>query len=95
MKKVSVFANGSQYHKWTARNCERCAKSVNIWGTEDDWPTCEIEEALLLAYMDDGAVTPEIAWRMGYVPLTYTWACPEKKDEGVLAGTWGANTIEN
>lgn len=73
--KFYIFSSGSQYGDWVASNCERCAKyDVN------DLPTCEIDEALGLAYLDDGKVTPEIALRAGVNEENankYVWPCSE------------------
>ena len=73
--RIRIFSSGSQYGDWVGSNCERCTKyDVN------DLPTCEIDEAIGMAYMGDGMVTPEIAHRAGYTPENqgrYVWPCTE------------------
>jgi len=73
-KRVRIFSSGSQYSDWVASNCERCTKY-----DLDDLPTCEIDEALGVAYFEDGTVTEAIAKRAGYTEpnLAYVWQCGE------------------
>jgi len=72
MNKIRPFSSGSQYSEWTASNCERCTKAY------DRGEYCEIENALLIAFFDDGNVTQEIATRMGINSDSgYCWMCPE------------------
>jgi hypothetical protein len=73
--KVYIFSCGTQYADWVGSNCERCTKY-----DANDLPTCEIDEAIGMAYMDDGKVTEEIAIRAGYTEenhLRYVWPCSE------------------
>jgi len=79
-KRISLFSNGTQFMDWQGSNCCRCKKSVEVWGSPDDWPTCPIEEAILLASIDDGTLSPEMAARAGYsdeTKLSYVWPCTE------------------
>ena len=74
-KPIYPFSNGTQFDCWNARNCERCTKY--------DGQTnglCEISDALTVAYIDDGTVTPEMSKRMGHEAHRgdYTWDCPER-----------------
>lgn len=75
---IQPFYCGSQYADWTSNNCDRCTKGANLLRS-DALPTCEIELALLDAYIGDGEVSADIAQRMGYTDdgLAYTWPCGE------------------
>ena len=79
-KKVHIFSNGSQYGDWKESNCVRCKKS-SYHDPEDDgtkFPLdCDIESALMLAYVGDGMVTEEIRQRSGCEPGHYSWRCTE------------------
>lgn len=46
---------------WRARNCHHCAK----FNTERYDGACEIDGAIVAAYIGNGRVTEEIARRMG------------------------------
>lgn len=75
---IIPFSNGSQYADWQSCNCERCQKSVTVTDPGgDQWPTCEIESALLEADIFDGRISDEIAQRMGYDQERYVWPCGE------------------
>lgn len=77
---IRPFSNGTQYADWLARNCDQCRKGIDNIGQPGDWPICDIESALTYAYGGDGAVTPEIARRMGRsngYPQGYVWTCAE------------------
>ena len=77
---IRPFSNGSQYEAWCNSNCDRCTKGLHLLQPEGSWPTCDIEGALIEAYVDDGNVTPEIAGRMGYYDVeqpAYGWKCRE------------------
>ncbi len=58
------FSCGSQYGDWTEANCGGCRKAA-----DPDHPPaicpCEIEQALLEAYVGGGRVSLAIAGRMG------------------------------
>jgi hypothetical protein len=71
---VCPFSTGSQYRDWQASNCERCTK---FDPNKCDPKRCEIDFALALAYMGEGYISPEIAVRMGYDPVKYSWPCGE------------------
>jgi hypothetical protein len=77
-EKYSPFANGSQFSDWQASNCERC-KKYNEDMLVDDPNICEIDLALLGAYLDDGQVEKDIAQRMGFIDNRekYNWKCTE------------------
>lgn len=80
IEKIYLFSKGTQFMDWQGSNCCRCKKSVEVWGTPNDWPTCQIEEAILFASIDDGSVTEEMAARAGYnedTKLAYVWPCSE------------------
>lgn len=78
-KMISVFANGSEYGWWLSRNCERCKKYDPTFETV---PTCEIDEAITEAAMDDGTVPESIAKRMGLIDgFRCTEIDPIRKDE--------------
>lgn len=72
-----VFANGTQYLDWTARNCDRCPLAGDP--SEPGSSACDIFEAIHDAAADDGTVSTDIARRMGLLDneMAYTWACPE------------------
>jgi hypothetical protein len=61
-ERVHPFSNTSEYMCWTARNCERCAKSYDQNGENF---ACDIDQALTLACFDGGEVDREIYSRMG------------------------------
>ena len=63
---IKPFSTGSECRAWTTANCDACTKGITVTGGPNDWPTCEIEEALYIAYVGDGCITPEIAERMAY-----------------------------
>lgn len=76
--RVRPFFCGTQYADWVTRNCEECKRGFYQNG---DKLVCEVEEAITIAAISDGYVTPEIAQRMGYddsLVLTWlTWQCAE------------------
>jgi hypothetical protein len=82
---VRPFRCGSQYGDWRSRNCDRCVKSYD---NQKPQPTngmgpCDIDNAVGLAYLGSGSVTPEIGKRMGYTSsLEYGWDCPERELKG-------------
>jgi len=61
--RITPFSCGTQFGDWQERNCENCNKFDS---DNPDNSNCEIDEALLIAYFDDGTVSAEIAKRMGY-----------------------------
>ena len=77
---VSPFSCGTQFADWIDRNCMRCIK----YNPEEATGECEIDDALISAYLGDGEVTEEIAERMGYRSAAnlYTWDCPERVECG-------------
>jgi hypothetical protein len=79
--KVRPFSSGTQFADWTSRNCDRCSKGASPTLEPDQWPTCEIEGALVAGYVGDGTITAEIAKRMALEPLALTWECGEFEDE--------------
>jgi hypothetical protein len=85
-KTARPFSCGSQYGDWRSRNCDRCAKGYD---NQEPQPAngigpCEIDNAVSMAYLDRGTVTPTIAKRMGYTdPCAYSWECPEFQALGV------------
>ena len=78
MSRVYPFSNGTEYHAWTAVNCDRCSKAGEY--NETGFSPCPILDAVLDSMGGDG-VTPRIARRMGY-PKPYRpvlgFACTEK-----------------
>ena len=78
--KVSPFSNGTQYSDWSNANCNRCKKSAQQLPESSVHDCdCDIEEALLEAYIADGEVEYPIANRMGYFlnQGKDNWVCPE------------------
>lgn len=73
MNKIHIFSNGSQYADWQTSNCYRCTKFSGY----GELPTCEIDEAIGIAYLSDGTVSQKIATRAGYDPERYVWCCGE------------------
>lgn len=53
--KYIPFSNGTEFDIWHSHNCQSC-QLCNM----DDSPTCEGDEGLIVALMDDGAITTEI-----------------------------------
>lgn len=79
-EQVRPFSCGSQYGDWRMRNCDRCAKSYDnqVPEPKNGLGPCEIDNAIGMAYIGSGSVTPEIGRRMGYEnALEYSWECPE------------------
>ena len=74
-ERIHLFANGTHAADWMAGNCDRCALSGDIGAAGSSH--CELFEAIADAGADDGAVAPEIAKRMGYTEIAYTWRCLE------------------
>jgi hypothetical protein len=71
---IRPFSTWSQDAAWMGRNCSRCGKCPDVRSC-----TCEIFDALTVAYFTDGTVTPAMALRMGYPgPRASTWDCPER-----------------
>lgn len=68
------FDNGSQFGDWRIHNCKRCKKQWN------DGYYCRIEQALDLAYIENGHISQDIADRMGLPNDNYVWDCPEKEE---------------
>ena len=73
------FSNGGQFMDWCASNCDRCV----LGNANRESGACDIEQALALAYLDDGTVSEDIARRMGYLKpdgttdRNYAWPCTE------------------
>lgn len=59
---VRPFSSGSEYGDWTANNCGSCDKAAPEDGS---WPTCEIEAALVTAYVGEGTIPLPMYDRMG------------------------------
>lgn len=81
-EQVRPFSNGSQYGDWRDRNCYRCTKSYERMEPKpkDGMGPCAIDNAVGLAYIGSGSVTPEIAKRMGFEGGgVYGWDCPERE----------------
>lgn len=74
-KTFSPFHSGSQYADWTCSNCDHCKK----YNYEDHDKSCDIDQALLFACMDDGKVTMDIAKRMNAIKYKdhFNWPCGE------------------
>lgn len=74
-ERIHIFSCGTQYSDWVASNCERCKKY-----NPDGIGNCDIDNALLIAYFDDGKVCTEIAKRAGLTEQaqgSYVWVCGE------------------
>lgn len=95
-KRERPFSCGSQSSDWESSNCDRCTKRIPDGGDYTQFK-CDIQRALGLAFMTDGAVSPDIARRMGYAenPTSYVWQCgevdwtPEWRAEYAYRRTWG------
>lgn len=73
------FSDSGQAGNWFTSNCDCC-----VFGNANrETGACDIEQALALAYLDDGAVSEDIAQRMGYLKPdgtrngAYVWPCTE------------------
>jgi hypothetical protein len=73
-QRIRPFSHMSQDADWMGRNCYRCQKFPDARSC-----TCEIYDALTVAYFTDGTIASDIATRMGYPGATgaYPWDCPE------------------
>lgn len=60
LPRARPFSNGADFCWWEARNCLRCAKHI-----PETTAGCEIDEALTVAYWDDGTIHGGLARRMG------------------------------
>lgn len=69
------FANGTEYCRWTERNCERCARYAPE-AEVGDREACPIEEAIMVASLT-GEFEPEIAARMGWAGEMFPGPCKE------------------
>lgn len=61
-KRMSPFANGSEFSDWLWLNCEQCP----LWSAVQLFPDCELHDALLDASIDDGTIDVSIAERIGF-----------------------------
>lgn len=68
------FSCGTQYGDWTAANCLRCKKSFDSGVSEE---SCDLEEALFIAYIGDGEIDEQIAGRLQPEKNRYCWQCGE------------------
>lgn len=77
-KTIRPFSCGSMAGDWMASNCDRCTKGALPWGEQG--LQCPIQDAVMVAWFEDGTVTPEIARRMGHGGENngrYVWQCGE------------------
>lgn len=76
--KISPFSSGGQWGDWTGCNCDRCEKGSHKL-PPGELPTCELKEALVVAYLSDGNITADTADRIGYTANKgrYVWPCNE------------------
>lgn len=95
---IRPFYCGTQFADWIDRNCSRCAKysfaldpaTGKTRAPLDPDRVCQIEMALFCASLGNGAVTAEIAQRMGFTGARgedldenghrYGWRCPELQE---------------
>lgn len=77
-KRIRPFSNGTEYAMWIGKNCDHCAK----YDPERpfDETVCEIDQALVVAYFEDGTVSEEIWERMGQKSGRCTEFEPMKED---------------
>ncbi len=98
--KVYIFSCGTQYLDWVASNCQRCEKSVEVWGNPTDCydpEKCEVEFRLGEACMGDGRVTPEIAKRAGATEANegkFIWQCGEVEWTEEWEAEYGKRQLE-
>ncbi len=76
MSDVHPFSNGTQYGDWTEANCDTCSKRADRDHPPETCP-CDIEQALLYAYVGTGTISADIADRMGRSEGRYNWPCKE------------------
>lgn len=74
--KIRPFYCGGQFGDWTGANCDRCTKGSHKQHP-DELPKCELEAALVEAYVTDGQIDKIIAERIGFDPNKYNWNCTE------------------
>lgn len=79
-ERVYPFSNGSQFSDWFSSNCYQC-KKFDAEKTYDECE-CSIDSALTVAQCEYGAVSQDIADRMGYTEFganarCYNWPCLE------------------
>ena len=74
--RVRPFEDGTQDAVWSASNCRRCHKGWRE-GDKSSRCRCDIEQALLVAYFEDGMISQELAARMTVPNGMYVWKCGE------------------
>lgn len=52
MEKIRPFSNGTEFEIWENKNCCQC--NISSINRNDLKLVCHIEEALTMAYFDDG-----------------------------------------
>jgi hypothetical protein len=63
MKKIRPFSTGSEFVDWCSENCDSCRISTSYRDSSDF--ICHLEEALIIAYFDDGHVDKSIIEKIG------------------------------
>lgn len=62
--KVRPFSNGTEFEMWNSRNCDECNISTSYRNSGKF--ICHIDEALIVAYFDDGKIDKNIADKIGF-----------------------------
>ena len=74
--KVRPFSNGTEFEIWNSRNCDECKISTSY--RDSDEFICYIDEALIVAYFDDGKIEKKISDKIGFDENYFLKNCPFK-----------------
>lgn len=76
MQKVMPFSNGTDFMLWEGRNCELC--NISACNNDSNNFKCHIDEALTIAYLDDGMISKTISDKIGFRKDGFLNDCPYK-----------------
>ncbi len=76
MTKIRPFSNGSDFTNWMTNNCDECKISTSFRDSSDF--ICHIDEALTIAYLDDGKIDENIFNKIGRRKDLHLNNCPFK-----------------
>lgn len=74
MDKIKPFSNGTDFEIWENKNCCQC----NISSINRDDLICHIEEAITIAYLDDGKLEKTLFDKIGKDDKGFFKNCPYK-----------------
>jgi hypothetical protein len=74
--KKRPFSNGTDFTLWMSKNCDECKISTSF--RDSDKFLCHIDEALIIAYFDDGVIDEKIFNKIGQRKDLHFNDCPFK-----------------